>query len=46
MLLSVAALCLVLGNMYGLPGFFYMDVVSAAVLGVLLLVYRRQAAPT
>ena len=44
-MLSVAVLCFVLGNMYGLPKFFYWDVISAAVLGGLLLAYRKQAAP-
>ena len=47
MFLSTAVLCLVLGTRYGLPHFYYYDVISSAVLGVLLIVYQRanRAAP-
>lgn len=44
MFLTTGVLCLVLGLRYGLPHFFYSDVVSSAVLGALLLAYRRCAA--
>ncbi len=44
MFLSAAVLCLVLGLRYELPAFFYFDVISAAVLGTLLLAYRGCAA--
>jgi hypothetical protein len=43
MFLSTAVLCLVLGMRYGLPKFYYYDVISSAVLGVLLLGYHRCA---
>jgi len=42
--LSAAVLCLVLGLTHGLPPFFYWDVISAAVIGALLLVYRAKTA--
>ena len=41
---SAAVLCLALGLKLALPPFFYGDVVSAGVLGVLLLVYRAKTA--
>ena len=44
MCLSAAVLCLVLGIRYGLPYFFYFDVLSSLVLGALLLAYRARAA--
>ena len=40
---SVAGLAFGLGWVYDLPWFFYLDSVSAAVVGALLLVYRSQA---
>ena len=43
MFLSAAVFCFVLGTRYGLPDFFYFDVISSAVLGVVLLAYRRCA---
>ena len=47
MFVTTAVLCWVLGTRYGLPHFYYYDVVSSAVLGVLLIVYQRgnRAAP-
>ena len=44
MFVTTAILCFVLGNRYGLPNFYYYDVISSAVLGVLLLAYQRGAA--
>lgn len=41
--LTCAVLCLVLGIRYELPGFFYFDAISSALLGGLLLAYRRGA---
>ncbi len=41
--LSVAGFAFGLGWVYDLPWFFYLDGVSSAVVGALLLVYRSQA---
>lgn len=41
MFLTTAVLCLVLGLRYGLPGFFYFDVITSAILGLLLLAHAR-----
>ncbi len=41
--LSAAVLCLALGWIYGVPRFFYLDALSSAVIGALILLYRAQA---
>ena len=43
--LSAAVLCLALGWTYGVEEFFYIDAVSAAVTGLLILFYRSQTMP-
>lgn len=40
--LAAAVLCLSLGWVYALPPFFYIDAISSAAIGLLVLVYRTQ----
>ena len=41
--LSAAILCLALGLTYDVPRFFYLDALSSAALGILVVVYRVRA---
>lgn len=41
--LSAAVFSLGLGWVYGVPRFFYLDALSSAVIGALILVYRARA---
>lgn len=41
--LSAAVLCLALGWTYDVPWFFYLDALSSAALGILVVVYRARA---
>ncbi len=41
--LSVAGFCLVIGWVYGVAWFFYLDAAFSAAVGVLFVVYRSQA---
>ena len=41
--LSAAVLCLALGWIYDVPWFFYLDALSSAALGILVVVYRARA---
>lgn len=41
--LSLAAFCLVIGWVYGVAWFFYLDAAFSAAVGVLFVVYRSQA---
>ncbi len=41
--LSAAILCLALGWTYDVPRFFYLDALSSAALGILVMVYRVRA---
>ena len=41
--LSAAILCLALGLTYDVPRIFYLDALSSAALGILVVVYRARA---
>ncbi len=41
--LSTAVLCLALGWTYDVPRFFYLDAMSSAALGILVVIYRSRA---
>ncbi|MEE8622849.1 MAG: hypothetical protein V3T27_03060 [Alphaproteobacteria bacterium] len=41
--LSIAVLSLALGWIYGVAKFFYLDALSSAVIGALILLFRAQA---
>ena len=41
--LSVAGFCLVIGWVYGVAWFFYLDAAFSAAVGVLFVIYRSQA---